>query len=160
MLFARSYTTSGMEHHPEVPRVFLDSTVLFSAMYSTTGAAYQLIILGLAGVHHLVVSPYVLTEVERNLRAKAPRALGAFTSFTPLITCIDDPARSLVERAAELVVAKDAPIVAAAVSCNADFLATFDRADLISQADAIYQAFEITVVLPVHLISGQLEQVA
>ncbi len=108
-----------METRPERTIGFLDSTVLFSAAYSSTGAAYQVLLLGLAGLYHLCVSQYVTTEVRRNLEAKAPTTVPAFEAFALLLSLTPDPPLALVRRACAYVVAKDAPIIAAAVSCGA-----------------------------------------
>jgi hypothetical protein len=51
-------------------------------------------------------------------------------------------------KAVQLVHLKDAPIVAAAATAKADYLATHDVKHLLAQAQAIERAYGITVVLP------------
>ncbi|MGI8915882.1 MAG: hypothetical protein ACR2JY_19245 [Chloroflexota bacterium] len=67
------------------------------------------------------------------------------------------PTVKLVSRAALLVAAKDAPIVAGAAHARAAHLATFDRQHLMSMAPEIKQEFGVEVVLPgdlLHLVQG------
>ncbi len=59
-----------------------------------------------------------------------------------------DPSESFVREVARSVEPKDAPIVAAAVQAQADFLATWDRKHLLSQKEQIEAAFPITIVTP------------
>lgn len=58
-----------------MPRLFLDSSVLFAAIFSATGGARELLRLSSEGLLHLHVSQDVLAESEQNLRAKAPNRL-------------------------------------------------------------------------------------
>ncbi|MBP8973654.1 MAG: PIN domain-containing protein [Anaerolineae bacterium] len=53
-------------------RVFVDASVLFSAIQSPTGHARDLLRLSLSQAVTLVVSSYVLDEVRVNLARKAP----------------------------------------------------------------------------------------
>ncbi len=53
-------------------KAFIDASVLFSAMLSKTGYARDLLKLGVQTKVQLVISPFVLAEVERNLNAKSP----------------------------------------------------------------------------------------
>jgi predicted nucleic acid-binding protein len=58
------------------PKVFLDTSALFAGLWSDTGGARQALKLSEAGLVVLVVSPQVLSEIENNLRRKAPELLG------------------------------------------------------------------------------------
>ena len=53
-------------------RVFVDSTVLFSACYSASGYARDLMLAGVKGDIDLFLSDYVIVETERNLQRKSP----------------------------------------------------------------------------------------
>jgi len=66
------------------PRVFVDSSVLFAAAYSTTGSAFDLMLAAIRGHVSLVLSAYLLAETERNLLQSAPRAHPAFLRFRPV----------------------------------------------------------------------------
>ena len=49
---------------------------------------------------------------------------------------------------ARIIVAKDAPIIAAARAAGSTLVATYDRRDLLSKSDLIATAFGITVATP------------
>ncbi len=135
-------------------RIFLDSSVLYAAAYSATGPARRLILKGLEGSVALAISDLVLEETKRNLTKNAPLALPYFTVladlFSPFIT---NPTKVQVLKAAQIVHLKDAPIVAAAAKGNADYLATHDVKHLLSHAQAIADAYGITVIAPAELLS-------
>ncbi len=83
-------------------RVFLDSSVLYAAVFSATGPARRLILKGLQGSVTLSISDLVLEETKRNLTKNAPLALPYFTIladlFSPFIT---NPTKAEVIKAAE-----------------------------------------------------------
>jgi predicted nucleic acid-binding protein len=56
-------------------RIFLDSSVLFSAAYSTHGHARDLILMAIREELTIVTSELVLIETERNLSESAPEKL-------------------------------------------------------------------------------------
>src|SRR5918992_1200365 len=64
--------------------VFLDSSVLYAAVFSPTGPARRLILKGIAGSSTVVISELVLEETKRNLTRNAPGALPYFTLLTDL----------------------------------------------------------------------------
>src|SRR5688500_4574925 len=106
-------------------RVFIDSSVLIAAAISATGSARDLINLGLAGTDQLIVSTFVLTEAQRNIARKVPRDLPVFALIrTSLERRVVDPSPQLIATVAQTITAKDAPIVAAALTAQADHLAT------------------------------------
>jgi len=129
--------------------VFIDSSVLFAASMSARGHARGLLVAGLRGSFHLIISSLVLEETERNLSAKAPRALPVFEILRDILTpWIVDPPDWLIQEVAETIELKDAPIVAAAVHGRATFLATYDRRHLLSEAERIFERYQIRVVRP------------
>jgi predicted nucleic acid-binding protein len=134
--------------------IFLDSSVLYAAAFSATGPARRLIFKGLEGSVVLSLSDLVLEETKRNLTENAPLALPYFTIladiFSPFIT---NPTKQDVRKAAQIVHLKDAPIVAAAAKAKADYLATHDVKHLLNHAQAIADAYEITVVAPAELLN-------
>src|SRR5207302_4971393 len=84
--------------------VFSDSSVLFAAAYSTRGYAHDLIIAGLRGELVLSLSPFVLTETERNLRQNAPQALAAFQALLPVLApYLVNPSAAAIRRVAQRV---------------------------------------------------------
>jgi predicted nucleic acid-binding protein len=58
----------------------------------------------------------------------------------------------LVITVAQTIAAKDAPIVAAALAAQADYLASYDRKHLLSQAAQIQSSFHLTVTTPDRII--------
>ena len=97
-------------------RAFVDTSVLFAASYSDTGYASDLVRAALRGQLILVVSDLVLQEVRRNLKRKAPRGLEALEvalTYVPFEK-VSSPSKTAVQRAAEYIALKDAPIIAAA----------------------------------------------
>jgi predicted nucleic acid-binding protein len=134
--------------------VFIDSSVLYAAAFSATGPARRLILKGLEGSVTLALSDLVLEETKRNLTKNAPSALPYFTILADLFSpFIINPTKAQVLKAAQVVHLKDAPIVAAAAKGKADYLATHDIKHLLSHAQAIEEAYGITVIAPAELIS-------
>lgn len=114
-------------------RVFVDTSVLFSAIFSPNGHARDLLNLAVDNVVTLVISTDVLDETERNLQKKAP---GKIPLFATLISLLDpEIVQNLtveeVKEAAVYTAHKDAPIVAAAIKSNVDYLVTYDHKDLL-----------------------------
>jgi len=110
--------------------VFLDANVLFTAAYSPDGLSALLIEIGVAGRVMLLTSPLAVIEAQRNLEAKRPAALSAFERNLSAIQVVTEPAPADVERLtpAELV-AKDRPLLAAAIAARATHFVTGDRRD-------------------------------
>jgi predicted nucleic acid-binding protein len=139
---------------PDPPaRVFIDSSVLVAAAISQTGAARLLLTAGLTDQVTLLFSEDVFAETQRSLAKKAPAALAALQVFQEAF--IDQTVRAeerTVHRAAAVVAAKDAPIVAGAIEARAAYLATFDRQHLLSVAPQIRDAFGIAVATPAEIL--------
>jgi predicted nucleic acid-binding protein len=129
--------------------VFLDSSMLFSACYSTSGFAHDLLAIGRPPEVELGVSEVVLMETRRNLTRKDPRAAERFErqlAHGPFFQA--HPSAELILEAARVIEPKDAPIVAGAIAAGADFLATYDRVHLLAQADLIRDQFGFGVATP------------
>jgi predicted nucleic acid-binding protein len=124
-----------------------------AASISSTGRARDLILAADRSDLEIWLSSLVFEEVERNLRAKAPAGL---SMYYELLRGLDElqpgrvihPENELVIRVAQSIEEKDAPIVAAAVACDAAFLATYDRRHLLSQASTIENLFGVRVATP------------
>lgn len=136
------------------PSVFVDSSVYFSAIYSGTGSARDLLHAAVFGRVVLSLSDYVLDETERNIREHAPHVYQAFRRIHAALPYrLVTPGEEVVKKAALIVVAKDAPIVAAAYASGATFLATYDRRDLLSKRQEIRAAFGFTVCTPQEILA-------
>lgn len=119
-----------------------------AAAISHTGRARDLIVAGLHGSLTLSIFTLVLREVEGNIIAKISHALDMFTAITSALPEPVKPPLALVEQAANLVHLKDAPIVAAAVFVQADYLASYDRRHLLAKRGEIAQAYGIVTATP------------
>ena len=81
------------------PRVFLDSNVIFSGLYSSKGAPGKILELFIKGDIEVVISQQVLDEVIRTVKDKLPEALPALNTLlvnnppevvpAPEIECIE-----------------------------------------------------------------------
>lgn len=114
-------------------RIFLDASALFAAAYSSTGAAREMLRLSLENRIQLITNRVAVEEAERNLERKAPEGAATFRAILNAfpIEVLPAPDQVEIQAAAEFVVAKDAPILAGAIECSADYLATFDRQHLL-----------------------------
>ena len=108
-------------------KVFLDANVLFSASLSAQGTAQALLFVAQTTGVQCVSSDYAFAEAQRNLLAKAPHALPTFDLIARLLVRVPEPAAVHVETARNArVVAKDAPVLGAALQCRADVFTTGD----------------------------------
>lgn len=141
-------------------RLFLDASVLFAAAYSSTGASRELMRLALRGDVILSASRFVLEETVRNLSAKALPEISA--TFQQLIATLDlevipDPAKEDVLAAAAYTALKDAPVVAAAINAQADYLVTLDRKHLIEPVE-VAAGSGLSIVLPADALAAVREE--
>lgn len=138
-----------------IHRVFLDRSVFFAAVYSAKGSARDLLQATFEGRIALVLSTYVLEDTERNLAKRAPHTLPDFVRCRDeLAYLISDPSDALIVNTARLVVAKDAPIIAAARAVRAPLVATYDRKDLLSKREEILAEFGVTVATPEQILAS------
>ena len=133
-------------------KVFIDTSVLFAASFSSTGASREIIRLAIRGEISLVVSQLVLEEIERNLTRKAPEVLPIFRQLLDVIPLeLSSPSKDEVEQAAQYTELKDAAIVAAARTAEVDYLVSLDRRHLVGVAE-VAQGSGLTIVLPEELL--------
>jgi len=133
-------------------RAFIDTSVLFAASLSPTGASREIIRQAVRGKVTLVASKLVYEEAEKNLADKAPEALPAFRQFldtVPFETV--RPTKRQVLQAAQYSALKDAPIVAAAKRARADYLVSLDRRHLVGVKE-VAQRSGLKIVLPSELL--------
>jgi len=110
--------------------LFLDSSVLFSGIVSASGTARALLLL--AGTEHVIVtiSEQVVTETERALARKAPRALSDLRRaiLASKAQIVRDPSPKDVEAHLNLIShPADVPILLAAMNARVDYLVTLNR---------------------------------
>jgi predicted nucleic acid-binding protein len=106
--------------------LFIDSSVLLAACGSTNGASSAVFELAPKNNWRLLASPYVVSEVLKNLKFFPPSAIERCTSLAPQLARADDIL--VLDRAAVFPVTKDRPILFSALA-SADVLLTLDRAD-------------------------------
>ncbi len=106
--------------------VFLDSSVLFSAINSPTGGSAKLFV---TKEITRVTSKVVLTEVERNVRKKLlSYHLDRYFFLVAKINILPQaPSKTRIAKAKTVIVEKDAVILAEAKRANVDILATLDK---------------------------------
>ena len=111
-------------------KVFLDTSALFAGIWSAEGGARMILKLGEAGAINLLVCPTVLSEIERVLRRKSPKSLGA------LALLLDRSGVEITAEAGDEIEKKsltltshtgDAQILAAAWDAKADYFVTLDK---------------------------------
>ena len=107
-------------------RIFLDSSVLFTAVNSPTGGSSKLFILRKVA---LCTSPVVLAEVERNVRNKLQKYhLTRWFMLVEKLFILDQmPEDVKIKQAKKVIVDKDAVILAEAKMSKCSILVTLDR---------------------------------
>ena len=110
-------------------RVFLDANVMFSGVYSESGAPKRLLDACALGQFQAAVSRVVLDELARNLRTKAPAALPTLERVFREVSfeMADDPPERETRRWFDAGLGSDAPIIAAAMRVGVDYFCTGDR---------------------------------
>jgi putative PIN family toxin of toxin-antitoxin system len=110
-------------------RVFLDSNVIISGIYSPDGPPAKILSLHANSNLTIIVCQLIVEEIIRTIREKKPDALPALqlflTSTPPLI--VKNPPLKEVQRWTGLLHFEDAVIFAAAISAEADYFVTGDR---------------------------------
>lgn len=134
-------------------KVFIDSSVLIAAAISPKGSARDLIMKAFREEVKLVISDLVIEETQRNLANKVPKALPALQLFLETLNPeVVSPVKALVLKVSKVIEAKDAPIIAGAISAKADYLVSFDRKHLLQHKKEIKAHFKIKVVTPDELV--------
>src|SRR3990167_8541761 len=112
--------------------VFVDSSVVFTAVNSPTGGSAKLFTLQSI---KLTVSPLILTETERNVRKKLDSyQLERFFKLIDKVQIIDQkPNLELIAKAKKIISEKDAVILTEAKLSKADFLVTLDKKDFLNE---------------------------
>ena len=105
---------------------FLDSSVLFTAVNSPNGGSAKLFTLKNI---RIITSKVVLAETERNVRKKLQSYhLERFFILCDKLYILDQlPKETLIQKAKEVIVEKDAVILAEAKSAKTDYLVTLDK---------------------------------
>lgn len=112
--------------------LFLDSSVLFSAVYSPTGGSSKLFTLKNV---KLFVSRVVLHEVEKNVRLKLEDYhLDRFFMLASNVTILQNEINNkLINKAKKYIVDKDSVILAEFKKSDCSYLLTLDRRDFLQE---------------------------
>jgi predicted nucleic acid-binding protein len=106
--------------------IFLDSSVLLAACGSSKGASRALFQLASRNDWTLLVSPYVLAEITKNLGLFPPAASTDWDHLRQSLAVVDDVVS--MDRITVFSAAKDRPILFTALAW-ANVLLTLDRGD-------------------------------
>lgn len=134
------------------PRVFLDSNVIFSGLYSPEGAPGAILELFVKGSISVVVSQRVLEEVLRTVKEKLPDSLPALRRLlvnTPPEVAAD-PELPDIKRWTKKLHLGDATILAAAIAAHPDYFITGDR-HFIENPDIVKET-GLTIVMPAQFL--------
>jgi predicted nucleic acid-binding protein len=127
-------------------KVFLDTSVLFSAVLSSTGGARKLFLLAEAGLLQLMVGPTVLREADEVVRRKVPASLPLLAQLLEagkVKTC-PAPTPKQIESAQSMVAyAPDARVLAEAIRADVDWFVTHDKEHFLKVKKEITLSFEI-----------------
>ncbi len=124
-------------------KVFLDTSVLFSAVLSSTGGSRKLFLLGEAGLLNLMIGRHVLREADGVVRRKAPASLPLLAQLLELggVQTVPAPTPKQVESARSVIAYRpDAYVLAEAIRSEADWFVTHDKEHFL-KAGRLHQTF-------------------
>lgn len=117
-------------------RIFIDSSVLFSAANSAKGHSRDLMVMGVNGEITIILSDYVLEETRRNLSELKQPPLDELEDILAYAGMeVVKVNKQAVLAAAKLIVLKDAPIIAAAKIAKVDMLVSLDRKHILNHPE-------------------------
>jgi len=142
-------------------KVFLDSNVLLSGFLSDKGAPriiLDLLTLRLSEIC-AATGKYNLMEIERNLEKKMPAVIPIYMKYMPLLDLeiVPLPSRETIMSMSGQIADKDIPVLASAISCNADYLVTGDKKDFAKPRESRKHPFQI--VTPSEFLEKVLQQI-
>ena len=127
-------------------RIFLDTSVIFSAVLSDTGGSRKLFRLGEAGVIQLIVGPNVLRECEEVVRRKVPASLPtlAYLLELGLVEIASQPLDEIIQQAKAIVAYQpDAYVVSEAMGAEVDWFVTHDKEHFLKIRQDARLTFEV-----------------
>jgi putative PIN family toxin of toxin-antitoxin system len=143
-------------------RLFLDANVYFAGFVSNQGASSLILELARREKLQIYASRLVLHEADRNLRQKTDRkTVITFHRFLQKtrIHVISSPNEKISERCEAVIHPKDAPVLAAAIEAQADFLITLDRKHLLTpEAISLSKEFRLKILTPGDFLREKIQQ--
>lgn len=127
-------------------RIFLDTSVLFSAVLSQTGGARKLFHLAEAGLLQLIVGPTVLHEADEVVRRKAPASLPMLAQLLEagqVETCLASTPKQIEYARGLVAYTPDARVLAEAIRAEPDWFVTHDKEHFLKAKKGINLSFEI-----------------
>lgn len=112
------------------PDLFFDSSALFAGIVSASGASRALLLLAETGRVTITISEQVVTETERAVARKVPRALPDYREAVRAtgLRIVRDPSPEEIEAHADIIAhPADVPIVVAAMQGKTDHVVTLNR---------------------------------
>jgi predicted nucleic acid-binding protein len=128
------------------PRIFLDTSVIFAGVLSSTGGARKLFLLAEAGIIKLVVGPTVLKGCEEVIRRKTPDSLPVLARLldaAPAETASAPTRRHIASARSYVRYSPDAQVLAEAIAANPDWFVTHDRAHFLKARTEIHVPFQV-----------------
>ena len=144
------------------PDLFFDSSALFAAIISATGAGRALLVLAEAGQVTITVSEQVVAETERAVARKIPRALPDFRVAIRAtgLRIAPDPSHDEIEVWVDVISHRaDVPIVVAAIQVKTDYLVTLNRRHFIDDP-AVAERSKLRIGTPGDALSWLRENLA
>lgn len=133
-------------------KIFLDASVIISALFSLSGGSNKLIQFVKLGVVIGITSQNVIEEVERNCVkiGKSPKEIRQFINDN-LILIRNIVSLSETKQYKNIVVEKDAHVVAGAKLTKCNFLVTLDQKHLLKQ-EVVGAAKPLKITTPKELL--------
>jgi putative PIN family toxin of toxin-antitoxin system len=140
-----------MAEKPEY-RIFIDSNVLISGIYSSKGAPARILNLHASGKITIVLSQLILREVVLTLEKKMHQALPALNTFltNAVPEIVKDASLDQVTKWSHSLHFEDAAIFAAAINSQPDYFVTADKH--LYSTESLAEKSGLTVVTPAQLI--------
>jgi len=132
----------------EVHRVFVDTSALIAGFVSSKGAAREVLRLGEARIIQLVVSEWVVVELDRVISEKFPGHVQDLRHTLKKVSLevVADPPPAQVRRYKDIIEEGDAPILAAAVEACVDSFVTWDKRDF--QSEKVRARVDFPIMTP------------
>ena len=127
-------------------RIFLDTSVIFAAVFSPTGGARKLFLLAEIEILKPVIGPAVLRECDEVFRRKAPRLMPVLAQLlaTVQIETSKAPSAGQIKAARAYVrYEPDALVLAEAIAAAPDWFITHDKQHFLKTRTKVKLPFEI-----------------
>jgi predicted nucleic acid-binding protein len=131
---------------PRNLKFFLDTSVIISAVLSSTGGSRQVFYLGEAGVLDLIVGPSVLREADEVVRRKIPGSLPLLAQllFAAQVKTSRDSTPEQIENARACVeYPPDAFVLAEAMAAQPDWFITHDKEHFLKPRNDLHLSFKV-----------------